>query len=117
MMQHFTNSQPDRERVLYYYDELVKAGVQPSSYTYNVLMQAYGTIEPIDLKAMHRVFDSMVQKPTADAHLQGLHWATLINCHGTVAKGELISLSHLHASLISYSICWWSRPRYCSGHL
>ncbi|CED84883.1 FOG: PPR repeat [Phaffia rhodozyma] len=86
MMQYFITSHPDRERVLYYYDELLKANISPTSHTYNLLMQAYGSIEPVDLRAMHKVFEALIQAPTADARLEGIHWATLINCHGNVNR-------------------------------
>lgn len=91
MMQYFTLTQPDRTRVLHYYDRLVEAKVQPSSHTYNILMQAFGTIEPFDLRAMHKVFDTLRKQPHADARVEGLHWATLINCHGAANKGALSS--------------------------
>lgn len=94
MMQYFTLTQPDRARVLHYYDRLVEADVQPSSHTYNTLMQAFGTIEPLDLRAMHRVFDTLRKNPHADARVEGLHWATLINCHGAVNKGPLSYRAH-----------------------
>lgn len=98
-MQYFTTTVPDRPRVLYYYDEMRKDGIEPSSHTYNLLMQAYGTIEPLDLQAMHNVFDTMRAHAAKDrshgitgkdaVKVDGVHWATLINCHGAVNKGEL----------------------------
>ena len=36
MMQLFTTTKPDRTSSLYYYNELLKAGVEPSAYTYKV---------------------------------------------------------------------------------
>lgn len=36
MMQLYTHTKPDRERVLHYYDELLLAGVKPSAHTYKV---------------------------------------------------------------------------------
>ncbi|KAL7413901.1 hypothetical protein BDY24DRAFT_351224 [Mrakia frigida] len=86
MMQYYTTAQPDRSRVLFYYDELVNAGVQPSSHTYNLLMLAYGTIEPIDLNAMEKVFSILRKRTSGETTVQGLHYATLINCHGAVAR-------------------------------
>ena len=88
MMQYFTTAQPDRTRVLYYYDELVRAGVFPSAHTYNLLMLAYGTIEPIALGAMEKVFDTLRRKNRGgDAGVEGLHLATMINCYGSVNRG------------------------------
>ena len=36
MMQLYTHTKPDRERVLHYYDQLLLAGVKPSAHTYKV---------------------------------------------------------------------------------
>lgn len=89
MMQYYCSTQPDRARVLHYYDEMVKAGVTPSSHSYNILMTAYSTIDPPDFTAMNRVFDTIKQQPpNSDSALQGLHWATLINAYGSVGKSE-----------------------------
>lgn len=107
-MQYYTTAQPDRERVLFYYDELVNAGVQPSSHTYNLLMLAYGTIEPVDLKAMEKVFSILRKKTWGETTVQGLHYATLINCHGAVARGSFrVSssssfLSHTHTHSLTF---------------
>ncbi|KAG1738822.1 uncharacterized protein EDB91DRAFT_1248983 [Suillus paluster] len=47
MMQLYMHTKPDCERVLYYYDQLLLAGVKPSAHTYKLLIDAYGTIEPV----------------------------------------------------------------------
>ena len=36
MMQLYTHTKPDRERVIYYYNALLKAGIHPSAHTYKV---------------------------------------------------------------------------------
>jgi pentatricopeptide repeat protein len=36
MMQLYAHTKPDRERVLHYYDQLLRAGVKPSAHTYKV---------------------------------------------------------------------------------
>ena len=36
MMQMYTHTKPDRERVLHYYDLMLKAGIKPSAHTYKV---------------------------------------------------------------------------------
>lgn len=47
-------------------------------------MDAHGTIEPVDLKAMEDVFDRLC----AERHVQvqGTHWGSLINAYGCVGK-------------------------------
>ncbi|KAI0666174.1 hypothetical protein C8Q78DRAFT_1083409 [Trametes maxima] len=84
MMQLYTHTKPDRERVLYYYNALREANVQPTAHTYKLLIDAYGSIEPVDLPAMQKVFDDLVAD--CNVSVQGTHWAALINAWGCVQK-------------------------------
>ncbi|KAI0665365.1 hypothetical protein C8Q78DRAFT_986757, partial [Trametes maxima] len=90
MMQLYTHTKPDRERVLYYYNALREASVQPTAHTYKachysrLLIDAYGSIEPVDLPAMQKVFDDLVAD--RNVSVQGTHWAALINAWGCVQK-------------------------------
>ncbi|KAI0640523.1 hypothetical protein C8Q79DRAFT_1015056 [Trametes meyenii] len=84
MMQLYTHTKPDRERVLYYYNALREANVQPTAHTYKLLIDAYGTIEPVDLPAMQEVFEDLVADRSVS--VQGTHWAALINAWGCVQK-------------------------------
>ncbi|KAL1410292.1 hypothetical protein Q8F55_004298 [Vanrija albida] len=80
MMQFHLQTRPSRERVLYYYDAMRSAGVRPSAHTYKLLLDAYGTLAPIDLPSMDRVFGELC----ADRYVavQGTHWASLITAFG-----------------------------------
>ncbi|OAX33626.1 hypothetical protein K503DRAFT_775423 [Rhizopogon vinicolor AM-OR11-026] len=84
MMQLYAHTKPDRERVLHYYDQLLLAGVKPSAHTYKLLIDAYGTIEPVDVDAMEGVFKLL--RNNSAVPLQGSHWAALINAYGCVKK-------------------------------
>lgn len=84
MMQLYAHTKPDRERVLHYYDQLLRAGVEPSAHTYKLLIDAYGTIEPVDVDAMEGVFKLL--RNNRSVVLQGSHWAALINAYGCVKK-------------------------------
>ncbi|OSD01996.1 hypothetical protein PYCCODRAFT_1368445 [Trametes coccinea BRFM310] len=84
MMQLYTHTKPDRERVLHYYNALREANVQPTAHTYKLLIDAYGCIEPIDLPAMQKVFEELVAD--RNVSVQGTHWAALINAWGCVQK-------------------------------
>ncbi|KAI0637582.1 hypothetical protein C8Q77DRAFT_1186663 [Trametes polyzona] len=84
MMQLYTHTKPDRERVLHYYNALKEANVQPTAHTYKLLIDAYGCIEPIDLPAMQKVFADLVAD--RNVSVQGTHWAALINAWGCVQK-------------------------------
>ncbi|KAI1792499.1 hypothetical protein LXA43DRAFT_1093473 [Ganoderma leucocontextum] len=84
MMQLYTQTKPDRSRVLHYYNELLAANVQPTAHTYKLLIDAYGSIEPIDVPAMEKVFQDLLADPSLS--VQGTHWAALINAWGCVQK-------------------------------
>ncbi|KAL4075557.1 hypothetical protein J3A83DRAFT_4221169 [Scleroderma citrinum] len=84
MMQMYTHTKPDRERVLHYYNLMLEAGIKPSAHTYKLLIDAYGTIEPIDIKAMEETFKKV--ESSSEVALQGTHWSALINAYGCVRK-------------------------------
>ena len=101
MMQLFTTTKPNRTSSLYYYKQLLKAGVEPSAYTYKVhrsafsffvmftdhiqlLMDTYGCLEPVDLPAMEKVFQELQENP--NVQLTTGHFTSLINAYGCVAK-------------------------------
>jgi hypothetical protein len=83
MMQMHLQTQPSRELVLHYYNQMIQANVAPSAHTYKLLLDAYGTLEPIDLDAMQRIFDNLCKDQRVD--VQGTHWASLIHAYGNVA--------------------------------
>ncbi|KAH9814094.1 hypothetical protein DFH28DRAFT_1221970 [Melampsora americana] len=86
MIQLYTQGtkHPNREKVLYYFDEMLKQNLSPSHHTYNLLMQAYGFIEPYDPVSMRDVFE----RACADRNVRinGSHWSTLINVKGSIEK-------------------------------
>ncbi|KAI9572470.1 hypothetical protein HD554DRAFT_2292890, partial [Boletus coccyginus] len=84
MMQLYTHTKPDREKVLFYLDKMTEVKVQPSAHTYKLLIDAYGTIEPVDVAAMEATFKRVESNP--HVRLQGTHWAALINAYGCVLK-------------------------------
>ncbi|KAI9466556.1 hypothetical protein BJY52DRAFT_1232789 [Lactarius psammicola] len=57
---------------------------------YNTMMQFYllldchGTIAPVDINAMEKMFSQLVKDKTVT--VQGSHWAALINAHGCVGR-------------------------------
>ncbi|KAG8688897.1 hypothetical protein FRC08_011210 [Ceratobasidium sp. 394] len=83
MMQFFVTTKPNRERCLDYYQAMLDARVAPSAHTYKLLLDCYGSIEPVDLASMEDVF----QRLQHDRHVsvQGAHWAALINAYGCAA--------------------------------
>jgi pentatricopeptide repeat protein len=49
-----------------------------------LLLDCYGTIAPIDIKAMEKTFSQLVKDK--NVAVQGSHWAALINAHGCVGR-------------------------------
>lgn len=49
-----------------------------------MLIDCYGTIEPVDVAAMENVFSQLVSEPRI--RIAGVHWAALINANGCVQK-------------------------------
>lgn len=84
MIQLYVHTKPNREKALFYYNALLDAHIQPSAHTYKLLLDAYGTIEPIDVAAMERVFERLVADKSVE--VTGAHWASLINSWGCVQK-------------------------------
>ncbi|KAF8628994.1 hypothetical protein AX15_003603 [Amanita polypyramis BW_CC] len=99
MMQLYTTTKPNRERTLFYYEKMKEVGVTPTAHTYKLLMDAYGALEPVDVKAMEDVF-SVLQKDTS-VTIQGNHFASLINAYGCVCK-DLAKAISIFDSIPSY---------------
>lgn len=49
-----------------------------------LLLDCYGTIAPMDIKAMENTFTQLVKDK--NVVVQGSHWAALINAHGCVGR-------------------------------
>lgn len=84
MMQVYTYTRRDRDKVLHYYDLMVAAGVRPTAHTYKLLMDAYGTIEPVNITAMEQTFATLCTDKSV--RVLGTHWGSLINAYGCVQK-------------------------------
>lgn len=80
MIQFFVSTKPDRERALYYYQRMLKAGVRPSAHTYKLLLDCYGALQPVDQKSMRDVFKALERDHFVE--VEGTHWAALINSYG-----------------------------------
>ncbi|KAJ7859654.1 hypothetical protein B0H14DRAFT_2746309 [Mycena olivaceomarginata] len=84
MMQLYTTTRPNRDRALYFYNQLRAARIAPTAYTYKLLMDAYGRIEPVDIETMERIWEAL--RADNRVEIQGNHFATLINAYGCVQK-------------------------------
>ncbi|KAI7884757.1 TPR-like protein [Lichtheimia hyalospora FSU 10163] len=80
MIQFYVRQQPDRQRALFYFEQLEQYNIQPSAHTYKLLLEAYSTIAPFDMNAAHHLLDHVIARP------QPTHYATLIYAYGTIHK-------------------------------
>ncbi|PGH05576.1 hypothetical protein GX51_02915 [Blastomyces parvus] len=81
IIQYFLNTKRDRSKVLAYYERMKTKNIQPTMHTYKLLIDAYASLEPVDMKAAEEVLDtirSKGQKPEA------VHYASLIHAKGCV---------------------------------
>ncbi|KAK9896961.1 hypothetical protein P389DRAFT_51641 [Cystobasidium minutum MCA 4210] len=85
MMQFYITTKPDREKALSYFDAMLRAGVPPTGHTYKLLLDAYGSLEPVDLDSVKDVFSRLLEDPNI-SHVTGGHWASLIHAYGTVKQ-------------------------------
>ncbi|EMS20259.1 pentatricopeptide repeat protein [Rhodotorula toruloides NP11] len=84
MIQFYTQTKPDRERALHYWDRLRNDRVLPTAFTYKCLLDAYGSIAPPDLEQTQQVFAQLVRD--RGVTVNGSHWASLITAYGIFAK-------------------------------
>ncbi|KAG6861502.1 hypothetical protein C0995_015929 [Termitomyces sp. Mi166 len=84
MMQMYTMTKLDRARALYFYQEMLKVNISPTAHTYRLLLDAYGSIEPVDLEGMKSTWETLKADKTVS--IQGTHYASLLNAYGCVSK-------------------------------
>ncbi|KAL0949848.1 hypothetical protein HGRIS_009881 [Hohenbuehelia grisea] len=84
MIQLYTTTKLNRDRALFYYNALINVGIRPSAHTYKLLLDVYGTVEPVDINSMQQVFNALENDHSVP--IQGPHWASLINAWGCVVK-------------------------------
>ncbi|ORY26070.1 hypothetical protein BCR39DRAFT_542448 [Naematelia encephala] len=80
MMQFHLQTAPSRDRILYYYGRLRAHRVPPSGHTYKLLMDAYASLPPMDIRAVEKVFADLCADKKVP--VQGNHWGSLISAYG-----------------------------------
>lgn len=83
MIQYFLNTKRDRSKVLAYYERMLSRNIKPTMHTYKLLIDAYASLEPINMEAAGKVLDTVKasgQEPEA------VHYASLIHAKGCVMR-------------------------------
>ena len=81
LIQYFLNTKRDRSKVLAYYERMKSKNITPTMHTYKLLVDAYASLEPVNMKAAEGILDSISasgQRPEA------VHFASLIHAKGCV---------------------------------
>ena len=81
MIQYFLNTKRDRTKVMAYYERMRSKNIQPTMHTYKLLIDAYASLEPVDMSAAEKIIQSVKasgQQPEA------VHYASLIHAKGCV---------------------------------
>lgn len=99
MMQLYLYTRASRELVLHYYAAMQQARVPPSAHTYKLLLDAYGTLEPVDIPGMERVFQQLLADK--NVKVQGTHWASLILAYGS-ASGNVDRAIEIFESIATH---------------
>ena len=79
LMQFFLTTKRDRAKVLAYYDRMRMMRIPPASHTFKLLIDAYATLEPIDMPSAETVLDQMRQ---SGLQPEAVHYASLIHAKG-----------------------------------
>lgn len=81
LMQFFLTTKREKSKVMSYYERMKSKGIEPTSHTYKLLVDAHATLEPINMAAAEAVLDvirSTGQQPDA------VHYSSLIHAKGCV---------------------------------
>ena len=83
MLQFYVQTKQDRTQALKFYEKMRAQLLMPSAHTYKLLMDAYATLEPVDVQAAENILTLIAsdrQRPTS------AHYAALIHAHGCVKQ-------------------------------
>jgi pentatricopeptide repeat protein len=81
IIQYFLNTKRDRGKVLQYYERMKSRNIKPTSHTYKLLIEAYASLEHVDLDAAQSVLDEMKANGIEP---EAVHYGTLIHARGCV---------------------------------
>lgn len=81
IIQYFLNTKRDRSKVLQYYERMKSRNIKPTSHTYKLLIEAFASLEPVDLDAAEGILREMKAAGVAP---EAVHYGTLIHAKGCV---------------------------------
>lgn len=81
IIQYFLNTKRDRTKVLEYYERMKSKSIKPTSHTYKLLIEAYASLEPVNLGAAQSLLTEMRQ---SGIQPEAVHYGSLIHAKGCV---------------------------------
>lgn len=91
LMQFFVNTKRDRSKVMSYFNRMNSMGIEPTSHTYKLLIEAYATLDPPDMVAAEGVLEMIRAKGQS---VESSHHAALIHAKGCVLQDVEAAISH-----------------------
>ncbi|KAF5098487.1 hypothetical protein D0Z00_002009 [Geotrichum galactomycetum] len=83
MLQYYVQDKKDRRAALEFYEKLRELNLNPSSHTYKLVIDAYTTIEPIDIVSADKVLLQILADNNA---ITSKHYASLLYGRGVYMK-------------------------------
>ncbi|PWW72201.1 hypothetical protein C7212DRAFT_287901 [Tuber magnatum] len=96
LMQFFVNTKRDRSKVMSYFNRMTSLGIEATSHTYKLLIEAYATLDPPDMAAAEGVLDLIRAK---NQPVESSHHAALIHAKGCVLQDVEAAISHFKSLL------------------
>ena len=96
LMQFFVNTKRDRSKVMDYFNRMTSLGIEATSHTYKLLIEAYATLDPPDMSAAEGVLDLI---RTKNQPVESSHHAALIHAKGCVLQDVEAAISHFKSLL------------------
>ncbi|CUS15779.1 unnamed protein product [Tuber aestivum] len=96
LMQFFVNTKRDRSKVMSYFNRMTSLGIEATSHTYKLLIEAYATLDPPDMSAAEGVLDLIRSK---NQPVESSHHAALIHAKGCVLQDVEAAISHFKSLL------------------
>lgn len=99
LLQFYVHHKKDRKSALEIYEKIRDIGLKPSVHTYKLLIDAYSTINPIDIESAEKVLLTIVNDNNS---ITTKHYASLLYARG-VCLNDLVSAQQFYNALTSYN--------------
>ncbi|KAK9458665.1 uncharacterized protein V1516DRAFT_682287 [Lipomyces oligophaga] len=101
LLQFYVTQQRDREMALKWFDRINKLKLTPSTHSYKLLIDAYASIEPVDINSALGVLETIKASGTVP---EEQHYASIINSYGCVLH-ELDKAQEFFDQVASTGVC------------